>query len=292
MRSRKYRSLYLTFSASIFALLICATSAAQLTTAKPPNPNITAPGPHAPPQAHGLHPPNHAGDVEGFVYWDVNTVTHKQAGTCSGLAVVVSAAGSSNHTIQIGNNFKYAGQIKAFLYGGKQAVYDVCIYAYHGQPVGPPLQAQLMITQPNQFSPNVAPQVATISPITIINAQCNMLPAIVPSTVGDLTSHWGSCQDRAYNVNFALAPSAHLMNSGTGSGGMLLGAANSGPTQSQGGMSPTPQQSGSRGMVPRTKDPGPINAPSRGKGTSGQLLPAKPGTSKLTNGNVTGQEQQ
>ena len=227
MRLRKYTSLHQMFSASIFALLICAVSAAQITIVKPQNPtNIQPPGPHKPPQAGRQPAPDNAGDVEGFVYWDANAITHKHAGTCSGLTVVVGAAGSSNNMIHLGNNFKYVGQIKAFLYGGKQAVYDVCMYAYHGQPVGPPLQAQLVITQPNQFSPNVEPQVATISPITISNAQCNMLPPAVPSTIGGLTSHWGSCQNRAYNDNFALVPSAHLMPSGAGSGGTLLGPTN------------------------------------------------------------------
>jgi hypothetical protein len=298
MRLRKHTSIYRSLSTSVFGLLICTIAAAQINKTRPPNPNITPPGPRAQQPAGGQHPPNNAGDVEGFVYWDANTITHKPAGTCGGLAVNVSVAGSPNSAIQLGNHFKYAGQVKAFLYGGKQAVYDVCIYAYDHLPVGPQLQAQLVITQPNAFSPIVAAQTTTISPITIINAQCNMLPPIVPSTVGDLTSHWGSCQNRAYDVNFALTPSAHLMGSGGVSGGMLSGSntggKDPGPVNSSargmlaGGTNPAPQQSLLRGMVPGAKDPGPIGTPSSTKGTPGQLLPARSGAAKLTNADVIG----
>jgi hypothetical protein len=296
MRLRKYISLYPSLSASVLALLISGIAAAQVTQTRPPNPNITAPGRHAQQPAGGQHPPNNAGDVEGFVYWDANTITHKPAGTCSGLAVNVTAAGSSNNVLQIGNNFKYAGQVKAFLYGGKQAVYDVCIYAYDKLPVGPQLQAQLVITQPGAFSPIVAAQTPTISPITIINAQCNMLPAIVPSTVGDLTSHWGSCQNRAFDVNFALVPSAHLMGSSAGSGGTLLssskGAINPGAVNSDsrgmlmGGTNPGPPQSSSSGMLVPAVKPAQTQAPSGTTAMRAKLLPAKPGAATLTNADI------
>src|SRR5579885_1731856 len=136
MKPRTLTSLCQSIWTCVLALLICTAGVAQVTIAKPPNPNITPAGPHR--QEPPARPANDGGDVEGFVYWDTATVTHKQAGTCSGLAVNVSAAGSSNNPIQLGNHFTYAGQVKAFLYGGKQVVYDVCIYAYHGQPVGPP----------------------------------------------------------------------------------------------------------------------------------------------------------
>ena len=313
MRLRNYRSLWRTLSISVFALLICAASAAQITVTKPPAPTATLAGPHRQQPPGGQHPPNNAGDVEGFVYWDANTITHKPAGTCSGLAVNVTTAGSPHERVQVGNNFKYAGQVKALLYGGKQAVYDVCIYAYDKLPIGSQLQAQLVITEPGAFSPIVAPQSPTISPITIINAQCNMLPAIVPSTVGDLTSHWGSCQNRAYDVNFALVPSAHLLGTSQGTRGTLLngndGAINPGPINSpsrgmlDGGLNPAPQRTGSLEAVPVARDPGPTQTPSRGmlvpavkpattqagtRETPGQLLPAKAGAPMLTNADVIG----
>jgi hypothetical protein len=315
MRPRKYTSVYQSISTTVLALLICAATAAQITTAKPANPNITAPGPqrHNPPggQQPSSNPPSidkapppistlttNPGDVEGFVYWDTSIITHKPAGSCSGLAVNVSAAGSPSNTIPTGNHFKYAGQVKAFLYGGKQAVYDVCIYAYDHQPVGPQLQAQLMITDRNSFSPAVMAQTATVAPITIINGQCNMLPPIVPSSVGDLTAHWGSCQNRAYDVNFAIVPGLHVMSSGGGSGGMLSGtnngAANPGPIQTPargmlaGGINPAPTQSASSGMLSGARDPGPANTATSGKGTPGQLLPGRTGAAALTNADVIG----
>ena len=314
MRLKKYTSVYQSVSISVFVALACATTIAQITSTKPPNPNIPAPGPQrhepqggqrppSPPSIAKAPPPNSAlipypGDIEGFVYWDTSTITHKPAGSCSGLAVNVTAAGTSNNTIPTGNHFKYAGQVKAFLYGGKVALYDVCIYAYDHQPVGPQLQAQLMITDRNVFSQGVMAQTATVAPITIINGQCNMLPPIVPSSMGDLTAHWGSCQNRAYDVNFAVVPGLHVMSSSGGSGGMLSsannGAANPGPIQSPtrgmlaGAANPGPQQSGSRGMLSGARDSGPISAPSSGKGTPGQLAVGRPGASTLTNADVIG----
>jgi hypothetical protein len=114
MRARKYTSFYLSFSASVFVLLTCATGAAQVTVAKPPTPTVRPAGPHRQEPPGAQHPPNNAGDVEGFVYWDTAAITQKHPGTCGGLAVVVSPAGSSNNLIQLGNNFKYAGRSKHF----------------------------------------------------------------------------------------------------------------------------------------------------------------------------------
>ena len=278
----------------ILTLALDSTIALAQQRHQPPSPRPASPNiavAQAPP---AITAPN-AGDVEGFVYWDVNTITHKPAGTCNGLAVSVSPAGSPTNTIPTGNHFKYAGQVKAFLYGGKQAVYDVCIYAYDHQPVGPQLQAQLMITDRNAFSQAATAQTPTVAPITIINAQCNMLPPIVPSSMADLTAHWGSCQNRAYDVNFALVPAFHVMSSSNGSGGMLSsannGAVNPGPTQSPShGMlaaaNPGPQQSASHGMLSGAKDPGPIQSPS--SGTQAKLMPAKTSAPTLTNADVIG----
>ncbi len=312
MRLRKYTSAYQSLSTSVFVLLIWATMAAQVTSAKPPNPNITAPEPqrHEPaggkrptgnsPSIANAPPPNTAltapypGDVEGFVYWDANKITHKPAGTCDGLAVNVAPAGSPTKTIPAGYHFKYAGQVKAFLSGGNIQVFDVCIYAYDHQPVGPQLQAQLIITDRNAFSQAATSQPVTVAPITIINGQCNMLPPIVPSSVGDLTAHWGSCQNRAYDVNFAVTPALQVMSSGGGSGGMLSsankGAANPGPIQSSsrgmlGSVNPGPQQSPSPGML-AGRDPGPIQSPSNG--TQAKLLSPKIGAPTLTNADVIG----
>ncbi len=96
MHCRKYISIYQWLSTAIFVLLMWATTAAQVTTAKPANPNITAPTPqrHEPaggqrpasntPSIANAPPPNTAltmnpGDVEGFVYWDARH-DHSQTG--------------------------------------------------------------------------------------------------------------------------------------------------------------------------------------------------------------------
>ena len=313
MRS-KYDLIHRVVGSILFLLLVCVITAAQISTTAPsPNPNITAPGPqrHAPqggqrppgtPSIANAPPPNSAlavypGDVEGFVYWDANTITHKPAGTCAGLAVSVSAAGSPNITIQPGNHFKYAGQVKTFLSGGTIQVFDVCIYAYDHQPVGPQLQARLVITDRNAFSQAVAAQTDTIAPITIINGQCNMLPPIVPSSVGDLMAHWGSCQNRAYDVNFALGPALHVLSSsgGTGSGSVRLektpGPAGS-PMLRNAGPAGTPMLSGTppQGMLAG-------GAGSMSQSANGSMQPAvadgkrqahtgTPGDATLTNTNV------
>ena len=113
--------------------------------------------------------------------------------------------------------------------------------------------------------------------------------------MSDLTAHWGSCQNRAYDVNFALVPAFQVMSSGGGSGGGMLssankGAANPGPIQSSSrgmlsSVNPGPQQSPSPGML-AGRDPGPVQSPSNG--TQGKLLSAKTGASTLTNADVIG----
>lgn len=312
MHCGKYKSVYQFLSIGAFVLLMWASAVAQVTTTKPPNPNLTPQGPQRHEPAGGQHPTNppsianapppisaltqYPGDVEGFVYWDTSVITHKPAGTCNGLAVSVLPAGSTPNSLPTGNHFKYAGQVKEFLSGGKIAVYDVCIYAYDHQPVGPQLQAQLMVTDRNAFSQAATSKPVTVAPITIINAQCNMLPPIIPSSMADLMAHWGSCQNRAYDVNFALVPAFQVMNSGGSSGGGMLsstnkGAGNPGPIQSSsrgmlGSVNPGPQQSPSRGMLVGAKDPGPVNAPSNG--AQGKLLSAKTGAPTLTNADVIG----
>jgi hypothetical protein len=206
-----------------------------------------------------------AGNVEGFVYWDASSVAHKPTGSCSGLAVTVSVGSTSGGPLEaykpmatLNNNFKYAGQVKAYLSGGRVTVYDVCMYAYDHVPVGPDLQVKLTVVQALTFSPVVAPQVAILGPIKIINGQCNMLPAVVPRSASDLTSHWGSCQNRAYDVNFALVPSAKLtVLSSSGNSGGLAG--------------------GSRGIQVANK-PGPNGAPLlKNPGPAGTLLSKNPG---------------
>ncbi len=208
----------------LLAILTNMPAAAQRVsqTAPMPNRTIAAPASHRPP---GDHPESATGTIEGFVYWDAKHFSHVPAGTCSGLAVTVAVGSSSGGPLvaytplaTLTNNFKYVGQVKEFLAGGKVNVYDVCTYGYDHVPVGPDLQVKLTVTQPGAFSPVAVPQVAILGPIKIINGQCNMLPRITNPNVSDLLAHWGSCQNLAYDVNFVMhiAPRASLGNSGGG----------------------------------------------------------------------------
>src|SRR5512140_174182 len=190
-------------------VLTCTGLAAQVSpTMPPPNRNMTGPSAHTSP---GVHPESVAGTIEGFVYWDVNTVRHTPANSCSGLAITVSVGSSSGGPFTaytplrtLSNNFKYDGQVKEFLAGGKVNVYDVCTYGFAEVPVGPPLQVKLTVTQPTAFSPLATPQFEILGPITIINGQCNMLPRSTNPSLSELVAHWGSCQDMAYDVNFVM----------------------------------------------------------------------------------------
>jgi hypothetical protein len=195
-----------------------------------PSRNITAPGAQRPgnppsqpqkqsPAARAPQPilqsPG-AGTIEGFVYWDANKVVHIPASSCSGLAITVSVGSNSGGPLTayspigtLTNNFKYVGQVKQFVAGGKVNVYDVCTFGYGKVPVGPNLQVKVAVTDPTAFSPSASPQIAILGPIQIVNGQCNMLPRITNPQASDLFAHWGSCQDMAFNVNFAMqAPNA------------------------------------------------------------------------------------
>src|SRR5579871_3905351 len=227
------------------ALAVLATIAAlpmpaQVSPIKPPNLPITPLGP----QRHDPPPPTGAGNVEGFVYWDASKITHKPASSCSGLAITVSSGNTPIGTLS--NNFKYVGQVKEFLTGGKINVYEVCTYAFDHLPVGPSLQVKLTVTNTFAFTPVAAPQVGTVGPVSIINAQCNNLPEISNPGPSDLGAHWGTCQNMAYDVNFAMQPSARILSAGgggasSGSGGMML---SSGPQQGMLATGGTPNAQG------------------------------------------------
>jgi hypothetical protein len=124
----------------------------------PPNRNITGPSQHRPPGAD--HPESTAGTIEGFVYWDVNNVRHMPANSCSGLAITVSVGSSSGGPFTaytplgtLSNNFKYVGEVKEFLVGGKVNVYDVCTYAYDKVPIRKDLQVSLPVANWSELLP-------------------------------------------------------------------------------------------------------------------------------------------
>ena len=245
-------------------VLTCTGVAAQVSPTMPvPNRNMTVPSAHGSP---GVHPESVAGTIEGFVYWDANSVSHIPANSCSGLAITVSVGSSSGPFTAytplgtLSNNFKYVGEVKEFLVGGKVNVYDVCTYAYDKVPVGPDLQVTLTVAQSGEFLPGAVPQFATLGPIKIINAQCNMLPRIVNPTASDLATHWGSCQNMAYDVNFVMLKT---------------------PRQQLGLASPPPGSSGSHGGMP-------ASAPQQGMLLSGST---QNGQSQSNSGALLGNQQ-
>jgi hypothetical protein len=240
----------------LITIVLYMPASAQRVSQTAPMPNRTITAPSAQRPAGGDHPESTAGTIEGFVYWDAHQFSHVPAGSCSGLAVTVAVGSSSGGPLvaytplaTLTNNFKYVGQVKEFLVGGKVNVYDVCTYGYDHVPVGPDLQVKLAVTQPGVFSPVAVPQFAILGSIKIINAQCNMLPRIANPNLSDLLAHWGSCQNMAYDVNFVMhtAPrpplgasggitpvtsgSQRVMLSNSPQQGMLAGAGS--PTQLQ-----------------------------------------------------------
>ena len=243
-------------------VLTCTGVAAQVSPTMPvPNRNMTVPSAHGSP---GVRPESVAGTIEGFVYWDANSVSHIPANSCSGLAITVSVGSSSGPFTAytplgtLSNNFKYVGEVKEFLVGGKVNVYDVCTYGYDKVPVGPDLQVTLTVAQSGEFLPGAVPQFATLGPIKIINAQCNMLPRIVNPTASDLATHWGSCQNMAYDVNFVMLKT---------------------PRQQLGLASPPPGSSGIQGGIP-------ASAPqqgmlSTGATPAGTQTPSNPGSQRM-----------
>jgi hypothetical protein len=129
----------------------------------------------------------------------------------------------------VSNNFKYVGQVKQFLVGGKNKVYDVCTYGYDKVPVGQNLRVSVSVTSPTTFSPTSVPQNSIISPVNIINAQCNMLPRIVNPTASDLFSKWGTCQNMAFDVNFEITKAPQSLSSSGEIQRGTVGAVSTGP---------------------------------------------------------------
>lgn len=264
----------------LLAILLNIPASAQRVSQTAPGPNrtIVPPGSQRP---GADHPESNAGTIEGFVYWDANSIVHKPASSCSGLAVTVSVGSSSGGPLTaytpigtLSNNFKYVGQVKQFLAGGKVNVFDVCTYGFDHVPVGQNLQVKLTVTDAFAFSPYVVPQSAILGPIQIINGQCNMLPQIANPSSSDLLAHWGSCQNMAYNVNFPMLVPVRVSTSAGGptplnagaQTGMLSGAPQQGMLGPSTTQSAQPQSNsgnllGNRQSIPveGAKPPNPSN---------------------------------
>lgn len=266
---------------------------------------VGAPPPVANAQVQG------AGSLEGFVYWDTRAVTHNPAGACDGFSVTVIAGG---HALVAGSGqfgAKYIGQVT----GGNQAVYDVCAWAYDHVQENTPLSVQLAITQPSAFTGNVAATNPLVGPVTVINAQCNMLPDIATATAADLVAHSGSCQNMAFDLNFQLVPAAgnaRVITAPPGTGMVLqrapaAGGATSGPLLSPGaqpmllGNGGAPGSAGtpppSQPMIAPVANPNAPAVPVPSKGNSVNQYDAvtlqrgvtqQPGFSQWANGGGTG----
>jgi hypothetical protein len=253
-----------TLSATALSLLLSGTVAAQSVPSSVPGPtrSLAAPPSQSQPstarqsansQVSNAQVPiqaSYPGTIEGFVYWDASTFSHNPPARCSGLAVTVST-GSQPGGSQLGtlsDNFKYVGQVANF---------GVCTYAFNHVPVGQNLQVQISVTAESVFSPSAASP-APITPVNIINGKCNNLWSMVPSSTSELTTHWWTCGNYAYNVNFVLQGSSQVLIPNAG-GGMLLQRSTAATRQS---------------------------TPSSGQGTPGALLPANSGNSTLLSGNA------
>ena len=222
-------------SLTISALVSAVGFAQQAVPMTPPQaPKVTAPGPQrhqspgqqqpaagvprtAPAPLKAVHAP-YTGTIMGYVYWDASAINHKPSAACDGLAVTVSAGTTQAGTRE---NFTPVGTFNGFTYIANIGNYAVCAYAAHPVPSGQDLQVEVGVTTPAVFSPIAAP-VSSNLPVRIINGKCNNLPPATPSPAA-LESHWWTCGDHAYNVNFVLQASAHLMGAPAGQG-MLSGS--------------------------------------------------------------------
>jgi hypothetical protein len=268
----------------ILNFLLCVSCsragiAQSIPATRPPSSQVALPGPqkHGPPSQPAPFP----GTVEGFVYWDTASISHTPASSCSGLSVTVAVGNSSGgkstayqSLATLSNNFKYVGQVKQFVAGGKIKVYEVCTYGYAHVPVGPDLRVSVIadtasLSQPAPFAPMSVPQKDPVGPITVINGQCNMLPRIVNPTASDLFSHWGSCQNMAYDVNFMMQPANQALSSHP------VGVSSRAPAQT--------------GILNNTPQPGMLATGSRASGllqsTAGTPQPSRqPDSSSITDG--------
>ena len=281
---------------SILIAALCGSVMAQVPRTLPaPNRNLPEFSPHH----AGDHPESTAGTIEGFVYWDVQKVSHVPANSCSGVTITVSVGSSSSGPFTaytplgtLSNNFKYIGQVREFLAGGKISIYDVCTYAYDKVPVGPAMQVRLTVTQPTAFSSGAMPQFEIQGPITIISGPCNMLPRIANPTFSDLGAHWGTCQNMAYDVNFAMLPSGALGKGAPSGSGTVRVGANSGtsgsPLFKNAGPAGSPMLPGAPQQGMLASGPGAVTQSQTNGGLQQSRVQASPATTNGTRETNTG----
>ena len=171
----------------------------------------------APQPLTNIHAP-YTGTLEGYLYWDTSAVQHNPPAACSGLAVTVSVGTPPSGSTPTFEQFTSIGTFNTFTYLNNGSAFGVCAYSVK-VPVGQDLRVQASVT-PSTFSQAVAPVTPPTAnnpnaPIKIVSGQCNNLPPAVPSP-SVLGSHWWTCGNFAYNVNFVLQASTRVMGAGGG----------------------------------------------------------------------------
>jgi len=260
MRTTTERRLLQMWLVNTVLLAVCATTAAQITTAPPPNPNITPAGPqrHQPPGGRPVNPSSQIatvpppasvqlvgqGVIGGYVYWDTKSVAHNPVGNCNGLVAAVSVGTPAKGSPGF-QQFKRLGSFNNFTSMGTVGSWTVCAYSVPQVPTGQDLQVMVYFKQPT-FTPPVIASVPPSAnnpnqPIKIPGGTCNKVPPSVPSA-SVLGSGWWTCGNNAYNVNFVLQPTTAANMT---SGGLQITVVSGAPQ----GTALLPQNSGNPGML-------------------------------------------
>jgi len=263
---------------------LCGTLAAQIPATRPPNPNITPPGPqaHQPPGGRQVM----TGTIYGFVYWDAQATSHLGPSICNALTITVAAASQSPYTpfgpMGTQSHLIPIATVHPPLTSVNTTSYDGCAYSYNNAPLNQNLYVKLNLTQAvGTLMPATVAKNPAVGPVQFNNAPCSTLPPLTKATVGNLLGSWGSCQNVAYDVNLPLVIRQSLtpLSAGGGSGGNQSGApggfvqTNSGPQNTPVQMNPGPtqqpmlSQSGSNGTLLS-------NQSSAGSPSRGMLVPA------------------
>ncbi len=207
--------MWISLTIALYGLSVFAQSVPTTPTQAP---NVTPPGPQRR-QAPARQQPSIArrpqlpartsspGTITGYVYWDTHSVQHKPPLSCSGLTVTVGVGTPPSGSTPTFEQYKTLGTYSSFTYLNNVSTLGVCAYAVHQVPVGQDLQVKIGVA-PSAFSAVVSPGLPPTSndvdaPYKIISGKCNNLPPAVPSPA-DLGSHWWTCGNYAYNVNFVL----------------------------------------------------------------------------------------
>lgn len=193
---------------SACAILVLGPAArARQTTGSPvtaprPVPNLTAPRTQS--NRPRSERPAGSGVIMGYVYWDANTIKHSPPNSCDGLSVTVAVGSETLGTFSAGH-FSYIPSVGTL---------GACAYSLDQMPVEQNLQVRISVTKAAAFSPAAFPGGGGAASINIMGGRdlCNQLPPAVPSPA-DLSRHWWTCPNYAYEVNFVLVRAAGSLSS-------------------------------------------------------------------------------